>query len=307
MNKYRKTEFNFNYICATAYRVLLLLKFLMVKGLTREEIIKNLGNDDFVPQKINSEIIRTTINSLKDVGCDISRPTKANGYEYRLIKNPFSLKLNEADIKLLNKFRRKTAIKNDFNEILNINSLLEKFCLVIDDKDTIESLKSKGLLAGANTDLIKQINICCKNKSRVVFKYLSHKKITDFEMITSFMKYEKDKLYVWGYSTKYKEFSYIRVDKIKSYEIKEKFAQNDYEKSVIRYEMFDQNYELEPNEILVKRTDNSLIIDYISVSNFHSIQKFLEKGCDYKILEPDDFKKEFISVLKSIKEVYSNV
>ena len=306
MKKIKKTDFNFNYICATAYRVLLLLKFLMVKGLTRKEIIECLEKDEFIVHKVNSEIIRTTLNSLKDVGCEISRPCKKNGFEYRLIKNPFSLKLSEAEIKLLNKFRKKSAIKNDLNEILNINSFIEKICLIIDDEDTIESLKSKGLLADADTDLIKQINICCKNKSLVVFKYLSHKKITDFEMVTSFLKYEKNKLYVWGYSTKYNEVSYIRVDKIKSFSVKEKFSQRDYEKSIIRYEMFDLNYELEPNEILVSKTDKSMIINYNAESKFHSIQKFLEKGSNCKILEPDSFKKEFISVLKSIKEVYSN-
>ena len=189
---------------------------------------------------------------------------------------------------------------------LNMNSFIEKLCLIIDDENIIESLKSKGLLAGANTDLIKQINICCKNKSRVIFKYLSHKKITDFEMITSFIKYENDKLYVWGYSTKYKEVSYIRIDKIKSFSIVEKYTLNDYNKNVIRYEMFNLDYNLAPNEVLVSRTDKSLVIDYKSESRFHSIQKFLEKGYNCKILEPEDFKNEFISVLKSIKEVYTN-
>lgn len=306
MNEFKKTDFNFNYISTTAYRALLLLKFLMVKSLTRAEIIKCLENDEFIVQRINSDTIRSMLNSLKDVGCDISRPTKTNGFKYELIKNPFSLKLSEKEIKLLNKFRKKSGLKNDLDEILNMNSFIEKLCLIIDDENIIESLKSKGLLAGANTDLIKQINICCKNKSRVIFKYLSHKKITDFEMITSFIKYENDKLYVWGYSTKYKEVSYIRIDKIKSFSIVEKYTLNDYNKNVIRYEMFNLDYNLAPNEVLVSRTDKSLIIDYKSESRFHSIQKFLEKGYNCKILEPEDFKNEFISVLKSIKEVYIN-
>ena len=306
MNVFKKTDFNFNYISTTAYRALLLLKFLMVKSLTRAEIIKCLENDEFIVQRINSDTIRSMLNSLKDVGCDISRPTKTNGFKYELIKNPFSLKLSEKEIKLLNKFRKKSGLKNDLDEILNMNSFIEKLCLIIDDENIIDSLKSKGLLAGANTDLIKQINICCKNKSRVIFKYLSHKKITDFEMITSFIKYENDKLYVWGYSTKYKEVSYIRIDKIKSFSIVEKYTLNDYNKNVIRYEMFNLDYNLAPNEVLVSRTDKSLVIDYKSESRFHSIQKFLEKGYDCKILEPEDFKNEFISVLKSIKEVYIN-
>ena len=306
MGELKKNEFNFNYICVTAYRVLLLLKFLMVKSLTKQEIIKFLSEDEFVIQTINADTIRTMLNSLREVGCDFSRPTKTNGYKYKLIKNPFSLKLSESEIKIFNKFRKKIDSQRNINEILNLNSFIEKLCLIIDDENTIESLKSKGLLAGSNSDLIKQINICCKNKSRVIFKYLSHKRISDFEMITSFMRYEKDKLYVWGYSLKYNEFSYLRVDKIKSFEIKEKYTKENYKSLIIRYEMYDLNYELEPNEILVKKTDKSIIIDYKSESKFHSIQKFLEKGSDCKILEPSSFKEEFISVLQSIKEVYQD-
>ena len=306
MDKLKKTDFNFNYICSTAYRVLLLLKFLMVKPLTKQEIMKVLSEDEFIIQNINSDTIRTMLNSLREVGCDFSRPSKTNGYKYKLIKNPFSLQLSESEIKLLNKFRRKTSLKKDLDEILYQNSLMEKLCLIINDESTIECLKSKGLLAGADTNLIKQINICCKNKSRVIFKYLSHRKISEFEMITSFMRYEKDKLYVWGYSTKYEEISYLRVDKIKSFEIIEKSSEKFYNDLIIKYEMFDLNYELEPDEILVEKTDKSLIIEYKSKNNFHSIQKFLEKGCDCRIVAPVSFKEEFVSVLKSIRGVYQN-
>lgn len=306
MNKLKKTDFNFNYICATAYRILLLLKFLMIKGLTRQEIIKLLSEDEFVIQEINSEMIRSMINSLKSVGCEIPRPAKSNNREYRLTKNPFSLSLSNDEVKLINKFRKKTFLKNDWKEILNINSFIDKLCLVIDDEQTKENLINNKLLADVNYSLIKRISICCKNKSRVVFKYLSNKKITDFEMITSFIKYEKDKMYVWGFSTKYNDFSYIRLDKIRALEVKEKNSTEIYSKSVIRYEMFDMDYELDENEILVKKTDNSRIIDYKYESEFYSIQKFLEKGDSCKIISPDSFKNEFISVLKSIKGVYED-
>lgn len=306
MNKLKKTDFNFNYICATAYRVLLLLKFLTIRGLTKQEITKLLAADEFVIQKINSETIRSMINSLKSVGCEISRPAKSNNYEYRIIKNPFLLSLSDNEIKLINKFRKKTLSKNDWKDIININSFIDKLCLVIDDKEIKEKLKNNKLLAEVDYSLIKRISICCKNKSRVIFKYLSHRKISDFEMITSFIKYEKNKMYVWGFSTKYNDFSYIRLDKIRSLEVKEKFSQKIYNKSVIRYEMFDKDYELEENEILVKTTDTSMIIDYKYESEFHSIQKFLEKGDTCRIIAPDLFKNKFISVLKSIKGVYKD-
>ncbi|MBQ7450262.1 WYL domain-containing protein [bacterium] len=306
MNELKKTDFNFNYICLTAYRALLLLKFLSVRNLTRQNIIDLFKKDEFIYNEITEEVIRSMINTLKNVGCEITRPAHGNNYEYRLIKTPFSLSLNPQEIKLINKFRKKTILKNGWQNIINTNLLIDKICLAINDEEIKDNLKSNGLLTGERINLIKRINECCKNNSTVIFKYVSNKKINDFEMITSFIKYEKGKLYVWGYSQKYKDFSYLRIDKIKDFEIKEISSTKIYGCQIIRFEMYDSSYEIKENEVLVENKGNVRIIDYRSKSDFHSIQKFLEMGSDCKIISPLSFKNEFISVLKSIKEVYSN-
>ena len=63
---------------------------------------------------------------------------------------------------------------------------------------------------------------------------------------------------------------------------------------------------LEENETLIENNENYLMIEYKVENKFKAVQKFLELGCDCKIISPDSFKKEFISILKSIKEVYKN-
>ena len=130
--------------------------------------------------------------------------------------------------------------------------------------------------------------------------------MSEFEMITSFLKYERDRLYVWGYSTKYKDFSYLRMDKIKSLKVLDKSSEKIYNNYCIRYEMFNKNYNPEENEIIIEEKENSLIIDCNIESKFYAIQKFLEMGCDCKIISPEPFKQEFLSTLKSLKEVYSD-
>ena len=307
MNSLKKTDFNFNYICATAYRTLLLLKYLLIKNLTRQEIIEIFDKDEFVPQRITSENIRLMLNSLKEVGCEIPRPSKNGRYEYKIVKNPFSLSLSNDEIKLINKFTKKPFSKNDWQGILDTNSFIDKICLITDDEKTKEILKNNKLLSNIDLNLIKEIDECCKNKSTVIFKYISNRKVSDFEMITSFIKYEKNNLYVWGYSTKYKEFSYLRFDKIKSLQVKEKYSKKAFNNYVIRYEMYDLNYELNEDEVLVQKTDNLLVIDYNLQNKFYVIQKFLEMGVDCKIISPKEFKEEFVASVKSIKEVYSDV
>ena len=70
--------------------------------------------------------------------------------------------------------------------------------------------------------------------------------------------------------------------------------------------MFDKNYFLDENESLVEKNDDEMIIDYKVENKFQAIQKFLELGCDCKIISPKSFKKDFVKTLKSIKEVYKN-
>ena len=306
MNSLRKVDFNVKYICLTAYKALLLLKYLIVQPLNKQEIFEIFENDEFIAQPLSSESLRVMINSLKELGCKISRPNPKNNYKYELLENPFSLSLSKDEINLIRRFRKKLVGKKDWHDILNTNSLIDKIALAVDNKEIKEFLENQKLLPEIDKTLISDIQKCCENKSTVLFEYLSGRKISNFEMITSFLKYERDRLYVWGYSKKYKDFSYLRMDKIKSFKILDKPSEKIYNNFSVRYEVFNINYNLQDNENLVERKTNSLVIDYNIENKFHAIQKFLEMGCECKIISPESFRQEFLLTLKSLKEVYSD-
>ena len=306
MNSLKKLDFNVKQICLTAYRALLLLKHLMVKSLNEEEILNIFINDDFIHQSISADNLRSIIDSFKELGCIIKKTGSKNNHKYELIKNPFGLNLTKNEIRLLNRFRKSHVGRADLDMDLNINSFINKFCLLIEDEKVVENLKGNNSLIEIDVDLIKQLKEYCKNKASLLIEYISGKNISEFLMIASYLKYEKDRLYIWGYSPKYDDYSYLRVDKIRKInvinEIKEPLAKEE----VIRYKMYDLNYFLEENEFLVKKTDNAAIIDYRVENKFQAIQKFLELGLDCEIISPESFKREFIDILKSIKEVYEN-
>ena len=306
MNRLTKADFNYKYICLTAYRTLLLLKYLMAGALDKQKIVQLFDDDAFVLNGITSENIRVMINSLKEVGCKISRPNNKNNFQYILTENPFYLDFTNDEIKLLNKFRKKFLGNKDLNYILNTNSLFEKICLLISNESTKENIRNHNLLPDVDRGLIINLQNLCRNKDKVVFNYLSGRKLSEFEMIASFLKYERDRLYIWGYSTKYNDYSYLRADKIKSFRILEKQSQeivNDY---VIRYEIYNKSYLPESNETIVESNNNFLLIDYKAENKFRAIQKFLELGNEGKIISPEEFKQEFIETVKSVKEIYKN-
>ena len=306
MDNLKKLDFNVKQICLTAYRALLLLKHLMVKSLSEKEITDIFTNDDFIHQPISADNIRAITESFNELDCVIKKTGLKNNHQFELVKNPFSLNLSKSEINTINKFRKSPVGRADLDMDLGINSLIDKICLLIDNEDSIETLKNRMVLAEINRDLIQQLKIYCKNKVSLSVEYISGKTLSEFKMVAHSLKYEKDRLYLCGYSPKYDDFSYIRVDKIRKINVIANIDKEKFKDDFIRYKMFDKNYFLEGNETLIENNENYLMIEYKVENKFKAVQKFLELGCDCKIISPDSFKKEFISILKSIKEVYKN-
>ena len=304
MNRLLKFNFNVRQICLTAYKGLFLLKHLIVQPLSKEEIIDLFKNDEFAPFDISAENLRVILNSLKELGCKIPKPDLKNDYKYVLEKNPFSLNLTKEEVKLINRLRKN--LKVDLDTVLGLNSFINTLCLNIADSEIKESLKNHNYLTEIKPSLIGELKKCCESKSNVILDYISGRKLTKLEMQTYFLKYEKGRLYVWGYSPKYDDISYLRVDKIKGITATDKNFFKNYDNFTIRYKMYNPNYILEEYETEVERKENEIIIDYQVQNRFSAIQKFLEKGSDCKIISPKSFKTEFIQTLKLIKEGYKN-
>lgn len=306
MNNLQQIEFYSKNICSSAYKILLFLKILICSPSKTEEIIDIFNNDNLVDVNITKESINIFKRVLQKIGCKIHKPIVLNNKPYFIENCPFLINLSNDEISLINKFRKNPYEKNDWKSILYTNSFINKLCLVVNNKRVIEKLKNNNSLSSINTQMILELNECCKKRSYLIFKYKSGIRICNIELIASFLKYERNKLYLWGFSPVFDDFIYLRMDKILSYKVYEEFSPNIQNGSVVRYIMYNKNYILEEKESLVEETPEGFIIDYKISNDFHATQKFLELGCDCKILSPESFKKNFIETLKNIKTEYCN-
>lgn len=87
-------------ISEAAFRVLNLLKILNEKPLSSEEI-SELLSDESSDEIASKEVVSRYINTLRNAGYRLSRPTLSNDYQYSLEKSPVSIKLDKQDIKTL--------------------------------------------------------------------------------------------------------------------------------------------------------------------------------------------------------------
>ncbi len=67
-----------NWISLTAYRTLFVLKLLIEKPRTLDELVKELKSNKITEKSISKDTVRITINTLKTSGCVFKRTTKAN-------------------------------------------------------------------------------------------------------------------------------------------------------------------------------------------------------------------------------------
>ena len=101
-------------ISLTGTRALALIGILVVESKTFAEIKTQPIRYGLFEEGNSDDILRIDINTIKSMGCEISRPCISNNYKYIMQNHPFSLVLTEEDVKLLKRAYNK--IKNNLRE-----------------------------------------------------------------------------------------------------------------------------------------------------------------------------------------------
>ena len=90
-------------ISLTGVRAIVLLAFLNTKPCTFEEIKEFFISSNIVDREYSIDTIRIDLNTLKYIGCEISKATKRTNNKYVLLSHPFQLTFNEDEIATLAK------------------------------------------------------------------------------------------------------------------------------------------------------------------------------------------------------------
>ncbi len=296
-------------ISITAYRALLILSLLLEKPLTKEEIVNVLKNDFITSNSYSHDTIRVTLNTLKAVGCMISRPTSKNNYKYILLSHPFGFDLTPEQVKCLSLIRENIVKLGDWQLVLSINDLYQKIAAITKNPCYIEIINNAKPMIEINKEILKSLVEYAQNKNRLLIQYKSVEQgIQELEIIPDKIFYESDKLYLWCYLYKYDSYSYLRVDRIKAIKKSSDLAH------IIKKESYKAVYsikgdaistfKLQDNEKIIETTPQYILIEAEVVNEFKFIQRLLLFGADFKLLNPSRLKEKLISKLESVKQGY---
>ena len=308
MKEFQETnKVTYNLMSFTSFKALIIFSMLCDGPKSYDEIRSAIENNEYLnKEKFSIDTMRVYLNSLRRIGCEIKRVKGADKISrYVITSHPFELKLSEEQIKSAVKVYKSLVKKMNIKEILYMNKLFEKISAYINDENLTFTVKSVSMLRDVNCEILEKLIKCCDRKNEIVMKYRSpNSGDKDIKVLTKDIEISNGKIYLSGFGYEYKQNVKYPVSRI--LEIKEinESDLNEALKFKVVYELYSSKYTPKDDEEIIKQNEDKYVIEILSDNKFYVKQRLLEYGPAAKIIEPVEFKEEFVKLLNKMKAGY---
>lgn len=295
-------------ISLTAYRAIKILKLLMEKSSTSAEIIEMLKQDELTKRSISDDTLRVTINSLKAVGCKITRPCPTNNYKYTLLVHPFKVKFTSSEIAVLSQIRQYFLDNCQWRTVIELNHFYDVIFAPYCDEENLNLLNKNRPFGKVKPEILQIFYEGNLAKKELVMTYATtSKQIEKINISSEQIFCEAGKLYVIGWYYKRESFSYFNAEKI--LEIHSILPKQDIEKKSIKvvYKVLDEEaaiFKCNSDERILKQRENEITVECIATSEFKIVQRLLSFGSDFELVEPTYLRDCLLEKLSKIKARY---
>lgn len=302
-----KTELN--QISLTGMRAIVLLGLLIKAPRTMEEIREKFIGLNIMEPEHSDDILRIDINTLRIMGCDITRANIKTGYKYILLNHPFSLTITDEEFKVIKKAYKRIKESANIKLILEYHELFKKIAEYINDEETCEILLGLSVLKSFDTEFIKELLEDCELNKVLQLSYRTpdSKKNSIKNISAQKLVFENDKIYLYGFDLDNNKSIVLNIKRIVSVLGRAKGAGNIEVKSR-KVKFFLKNFgitRLEDNETILETNDKGFVVEGEYYNDFIAIQRILSFGSDGIVIEPEDFKLNIIEKLKLMRGVYN--
>lgn len=307
MENYIKQHDEAKQVSMTGARALVILLSLFESPKTFEEIRDLLVECGVVDKEYSIDTIRIDINTLKAIGCKITKATKRNNHKYGLLYHPMNLVLTPEEVKTLKKIYKKISKVASPNKILKYHKLFQKMSDMVEDDNIKNQLLGISILKGENINLIEELVKDEKknNKIRIAYKPVGHPE-EEYEISIEKLELRSNKLYVFCYNHTLSKRMFLNVSRIKSIICKmfDKGSSFGLDTTVKFKLNYFNDYEIEENETILESKNNCAIIEGKYFNEFIAIQRMLSFGSDCVVIEPEEIKETVINKLKEMRSMY---
>lgn len=294
----------------TGYRMLKILSLLIEKPCNYQSINKAFLEDFYLKKNVSDDMICMYINTLREIGCDISRPSKSNSFCYVLNSHPFDFKISKQESKVLETILKSLVKSTDWLLLLEVCEFFAKLKNICSPESDFSFLRIISIFLKLDFDLIKKLNYYCEKEKFIILEYSSpNSGLKEIGLRAQKISLENARLYLWGYNPELRELQYLRLDrvkKIKVISIKETEAINENLTKAL-YKLLNQdieNFVPDESQKVLKIENGEIFIEEKIENRFAFIQKVLTYGEDCVVLEPLDIKEEIIFALREVLKIY---
>ena len=194
-----KTELN--QISLTGVRGIVLAGLLIMQPRSLEEIRKAFIELNIMENENSDDILRIDLNTLKIMGCEISRASAKTGFKYVLGKHPFAFKIDDEEIGLLKKAYNQAKTHTDMLGILSYDDLFRKIASRVCEEDKKEALLGISILKRYDIEMLKDLLLDCSQGRtlNLVYKKPSSTSEESKEVVAQKLVFQNDKVYLYGF------------------------------------------------------------------------------------------------------------
>ncbi len=316
----------------TAYRIYKIFQWLRESPQTVGSINNRLALDPLLGKAVSEDSIWLYLNTLRAVGCEISRPTPSNGFQFVLQQHPFGFHLSEADVELLKQVKARIETRFSYKDVLSFNRWLGELLhhTVLPATLNVAKGELKKLLGPRNLDyasydpVIQQLESAIQYLHLLEIDYASASAPHDqyraktLLFIADRVYAQQGVLYVQGVQHGRKNWVTLRLDRV--------LAVREQEDSAVRDELISRLREQHPvwirlfgitlDSIEPFGMDESLYAGMteeglpclelrLMNANFFALkQKLLSLGVPFEVKAPLSLRHEFLETLTQMKALY---
>lgn len=294
-------------VSLTGIRSIILLGLLIIAPRSLEEIRKIFLQYNIIDESSSNDILRIDINTLKYMGCEISRASAKTDFKYVLGNHPFSLNVTLEEIKLIKRFYKIVKKTADIPKLLVYDDFFKKIAKFISNENK-EAFLGISVLKHFDIKLIKSLLRDCDEKALLTLDYISpdNQFVLTKKIAAKSLEFRNDKIYLHGFDIEKNKWIILNLKRIQSIWGKNKNNGDYIENKICTRFMLKSIYNntLEDNEKVIDKIGNNCIVEGVYFNKFLCIQRMLSFGANCTVLEPLEIKNKIIELLQEMRKIY---
>ena len=298
-----------NQVSLTGMRAIILLGMLMVAPRSLDDIKKSFVSHKVMDGNNSNDTIRVDLNTLKHMGCEISRSSQKTDFKYVLGENPFLLKISKDDLKAIKKAYGEIKKKADIKLLIEYHNLFEKISKYVSGEENREALLGiSELKRYKNLNTLKELLLDCEQERtlELVYSNVETGKTETKTLIAKKLVFNNDKIYLYAYDMKIGAKTILNFKRIKQIISRKLHGDNiEVKGTKVKFKLDDINIDiLSDEETIIEASDKGYVVEGMYYNDFLAMQRIFSFGEICTVLEPEDFKEKVISRLKKMRDVY---